>query len=74
MQTMRGTARCSNSPSVPWSRSLPVVATQPVLNHLTCALNDALAPFPLRVAARAGRGALLSAAREDALAACDQTR
>lgn len=32
------------------------------------ALNDALAPFPLRVAARAGRGAMLSAAREDALA------
>ena len=32
------------------------------------ALNDALAPFPLRVEARAGRGATLSAAREDALA------
>ena len=32
------------------------------------ALNDALAPFPLRVEARAGRGATLSAARKDALA------
>ncbi|QQO22044.1 CGNR zinc finger domain-containing protein [Bradyrhizobium diazoefficiens] len=32
------------------------------------ALNDALAPFPLRVAVRVGRGAMLSAAREDALA------
>ncbi|MHC4045845.1 CGNR zinc finger domain-containing protein [Bradyrhizobium sp. 23AC] len=32
------------------------------------ALNDALAPFPLRVEAHAGRGATLSAAREDALA------
>ncbi|MCK1709984.1 MULTISPECIES: CGNR zinc finger domain-containing protein [unclassified Bradyrhizobium] len=32
------------------------------------ALDDALAPFPLRVEARAGRGAILSAAREDALA------
>lgn len=32
------------------------------------ALNDALAPFPLRVEARVGRGAILSAAREDALA------
>ncbi|OKO88353.1 hypothetical protein AC629_10055 [Bradyrhizobium sp. NAS80.1] len=32
------------------------------------ALGDALAPFPLRVEARAGRGAILSAAREDALA------
>jgi len=32
------------------------------------ALNDALAPFPLRVEVRAGRGATLSAAREDALA------
>lgn len=32
------------------------------------ALDDALAPFPLRVEARAGRGAVLSAAREDALA------
>ncbi|WP_442547038.1 CGNR zinc finger domain-containing protein [Bradyrhizobium ottawaense] len=31
-------------------------------------LNDALAPFPLRVEAHAGRGATLSAAREDALA------
>ncbi|MBR0729812.1 putative RNA-binding Zn ribbon-like protein [Bradyrhizobium japonicum] len=31
-------------------------------------LNEALAPFPLRVEARAGRGAMLSAAREDALA------
>lgn len=31
-------------------------------------LNDALAPFPLRVEARAGRGAMLSAARQDALA------
>lgn len=32
------------------------------------ALNDALAPFPLRVTVRVGRGAMLSAAREDALA------
>lgn len=32
------------------------------------ALDDALAPFPLRVEARVGRGAILSAAREDALA------
>lgn len=32
------------------------------------ALNDALAPFPLRVETRAGRGAMLSAARQDALA------
>ncbi|WGD56380.1 CGNR zinc finger domain-containing protein [Bradyrhizobium sp. CB1650] len=32
------------------------------------ALDDALAPFPLRVEARAGRGTILSAAREDALA------
>jgi len=32
------------------------------------ALIDALAPFPLRVEVRAGRGATLSAAREDALA------
>ena len=32
------------------------------------ALGDALAMFPLRVEARAGRGAVLSAAREDALA------
>lgn len=32
------------------------------------ALNDALAPFPLRVATHAGRGAVLSAARQDALA------
>ncbi|OKO78542.1 CGNR zinc finger domain-containing protein [Bradyrhizobium sp. AS23.2] len=32
------------------------------------ALGEALAPFPLRVEARTGRGAILSAAREDALA------
>jgi predicted RNA-binding Zn ribbon-like protein len=32
------------------------------------ALDDALAPFPLRVEARAGQGAILSAVREDALA------
>lgn len=32
------------------------------------ALDGALAPFPLRVEARVGRGAILSAAREDALA------
>ncbi|WP_249160213.1 CGNR zinc finger domain-containing protein [Bradyrhizobium manausense] len=31
-------------------------------------LDGALAPFPLRVELRAGRGAILSAAREDALA------
>ncbi|GMP11944.1 CGNR zinc finger domain-containing protein [Bradyrhizobium sp. TM239] len=31
-------------------------------------LNEALAPFPLRVEAHAGRGATLSATREDALA------
>lgn len=32
------------------------------------ALNDALAPFPLRVETHAGRGVMLSAARQDALA------
>ncbi len=32
------------------------------------ALDDALAPFPLRVKVRAGRGATLTAVREDALA------
>ncbi|MET3994922.1 MULTISPECIES: CGNR zinc finger domain-containing protein [unclassified Bradyrhizobium] len=43
-------------------------AERPRNRSVLSTLNEALAPFPLRVEARAGRGAMLSAAREDALA------